>query len=483
MSGALCLVEVRQVFQLRVDLPAGQFLCERSDGGEQDQDEQSPGRALHRTGAASLLVLVLVRFVGLGLGLLAFRERWVGVFRRRGVRGERRVVEVNLEQREFSTCHGTIDDSTTVIDGGQFIDIAAHRRCMDDTRRAFLEALLSVPGPSGFEARGQRVWIDHVEAYADEVQVDDYGNAVATYHGDDGPSVALAGHGDQIGLIVRRIEEKGFLRVGRIGGTDRTVTQGRRVVAHGDDGPVPGVVGQTAIHLRDTDTEGSVDVDEQYVDIGAADGDEARELVSVGDPVTVASEGVVDLAGNRLTAAGLDNRVGVWSAAEGLRRAAAAEVDATVHAVSTVQEEVGLQGARMVGEEMDLNAVVAIDVTHAGDHPGLDTGQRTPIDLGGGPVVVRGSANHPVLVDEARAAADDDGIAVQLQASGSRTGTDADAFYVAGGGTPTLSVGIPNRYMHTPAEVVDAEDLTDTARLMGSLVGRLAARDSFTVDV
>jgi len=154
-----------------------------------------------------------------------------------------------------------------------------------------------------------------------------------------------------------------------------------------------------------------------------------------------------------------------------------------VHAVSTVQEEVGLQGARMVGEEMDLDAVVAIDVTHAGDHPGLDTGQRTPIDLGGGPVVVRGSANHPVLVDEARAAADDDGIAVQLQASGSRTGTDADAFYVASGGTPTLSIGIPNRYMHTPAEVVDAKDLTDTARLMGSLVGRLAARDSFTVDV
>lgn len=354
---------------------------------------------------------------------------------------------------------------------------------MDDERRAFLEDLLSVPGPSGFETRGQRVWIDHVEAHADEVRVDDYGNAVATYHGGNGPSVALTGHGDQIGLIVRRVEEEGFLRVGRIGGTDRTVTQGRRVVVRGNDGPVPGVVGQTAIHLRDTDTEGPVDVDEQYVDIGAADGDEARDLVSVGDPVTVATESVVDLVGSRLTAAGLDNRVGVWSAAEGLRRAAAAEVDATVHAVSTVQEEVGLQGARMVGEEMDLDAVVAVDVTHAGDHPGLDTGQQTPVNLGAGPVVVRGSANHPVLVDEARTAADDDGIAVQLQASGSRTGTDADAFYVAGGGTPTLSVGIPNRYMHTPAEVVDAGDLTDTARLLGSLAERLGARDSFAVDV
>jgi endoglucanase len=354
---------------------------------------------------------------------------------------------------------------------------------MDDERRAFLDALLSAPGPSGFETRGQRVWLDHVEAFADEVRVDDYGNAVATYRGGDGPSVALTGHGDQIGLIVRRIEEEGFLRVGRIGGTDRTVTRGRRVVVHGDDGPVPGVVGQTAIHLRDPDGDDPVDVDEQYVDVGAADAEAARDLVSVGDPVTFPAGGVVDLAGDSLSAPGLDNRVGVWSAAEGLRNAAAADVDATVHAVSTVQEEVGLQGARMVGEELDLDAVVAVDVTHAGDHPGLDTGQRTPVDLGGGPVVVRGSANHPVLVAEARSAAADEGIAVQLQASGTRTGTDADAFYVASGGTPTLSVGIPNRYMHTPAEVVDAGDLTETARLLGALVARLSARDSFAVDV
>jgi endoglucanase len=173
----------------------------------------------------------------------------------------------------------------------------------------------------------------------------------------------------------------------------------------------------------------------------------------------------------------------VWAAAEGLRRAAARGVEATVHAVSTVQEEVGLQGARMVGAALDLDAVVAVDVTHAGDHPGLDVGQRSPVELGGGPVVVRGSANHPVLVEEARAAAADEGIDVQLQASGSRTGTDADAFYVASGGTPALSVGVPNRYMHTPAEVADTGDLTGVARLLGALSERLAARERFAVDV
>jgi endoglucanase len=355
---------------------------------------------------------------------------------------------------------------------------------MDEARRAFLESLLAVPSPSGFETRGQRVWIDHVEQFADEVTVDDYGNAVATYDGGDGPSVALAGHADEIGLIVRRVEDDGYLRVGRIGGADRTVTRGRRVVVHADDGPLPGVVGQTAIHLRD-DEDGPVDIDEQYVDVGAADGDEAGEMVSVGDPVTVATtdDPVVDLAGDRISARGLDNRVGVWAAAEGLRRAAAASVEATVHAVATVQEEVGLQGARMVGADLDPDAVVAVDVTHAGDHPGLDAGQRSPVDLGGGPAVARGSANHPVLVREARAAAAAEGVDVQLQASGSRTGTDADAFYVASGGTPALTVGVPNRYMHTPVEVVSASDLTDVARLLAALVERTADRDSFAVEV
>ncbi len=353
---------------------------------------------------------------------------------------------------------------------------------MDESRRLFLEDLLAVPSPSGFETRGQRVWIDYVESFADSVTVDDYGNAVATHEGGDGPSVAFAGHGDEIGLIVRRVEGDGYLRVGRIGGTDRTVTRGRRVVVHADDGPVPGVVGQTAIHLRD-DEDGPVDVDEQYVDVGADDGDAAHELVDVGDPVTVASEGVVDLAGDRVSARGLDNRVGVWAAAEGLRRAATADVGATVHAVATVQEEVGLRGAKMVGPDLDADAVVAVDVTHAGDHPGLGAGQQTPVELGAGPVVSRGSANHPAVVETARTAAADADIDVQLQAAGLRTGTDADAFYVADGGTPALSLGVPNRYMHTPVEVVSASDLTATARLLRAFAERAATRESFAVDV
>jgi putative aminopeptidase FrvX len=343
---------------------------------------------------------------------------------------------------------------------------------MDDERRAFLVDLLETATPSGFESAGQRTWLDYVEPFADEVQTDAYGNAVATVHGDaDAPSVALAGHGDEIGFMVRDIEDDGFIRLSRIGGADRTVSQGQHVVVHTDDGPVPGVVGQTAIHLRDPEDEGLSDVAEQFVDVGAADGTEAAELVERGDPVTF-DQTVADLANGRLAARGMDNRIGIWAAAEGLRRAAAADAPATVHAVSTVQEEVGLQGAKMVGVDLEPDVAIATDVTHAPESPGAPADAQTSVALGEGPVVARGSANHPVVVEAARDAAAEAEIDVQLQAAGIRTGTDADAFYTAAGGIPSLNLGVPNRYMHTPVEVIDPDDLDAAADLLAGIATR-----------
>jgi len=351
---------------------------------------------------------------------------------------------------------------------------------LEPERRAFLDRLLETPSPSGFETRGQRVWLDYVSDFADDVWTDDYGNAVAVHDGGE-TELALAGHADEVGYIVRRIDDDGFVRIGSIGGADRTVSKGQHVTVHAED-PVAGVVGQTAIHLRERDEERYDDVEEQYVDVGAVDGDEAESLVSVGDPVTVSTT-VEDLHGSRISARGMDNRIGVWAAAEGLRRAVEADADATVYAVSTIQEEVGLQGARMVGADLAPDAVVAADVTHATDSPGIPDKRRGPVELGAGPVVTRGSAKHPVLVETARAAADDAGVDVQLQAAGSRTGTDADAFFTAAGGTPALNVGLPNRYMHTPVEVIDATDLDDLARLLGAMAVRAGSVDSFAVDV
>jgi len=351
---------------------------------------------------------------------------------------------------------------------------------MDSDQRAFLDELLETPSPSGYETAGQRVWVDYVSEFADDVRTDDYGNAIAVLEG-SGPEVAVAGHGDEIGFIVRRIDDDGFVHLGPIGGSDKTVSKGQHVTIHGSDGPVQGVVGQSAIHLRDDDGEVD-DIGEQKVDIGVEDGDEARDLLEVGDPITFSST-VEDLQGDRIAARGIDNRVGTWTAAETLRRAAERDVDATVYAVSTVQEELGLRGARMVGFDLNPDAIVAVDVTHATDYPGARGDRGGDIELGEGPVVGRGSANHPVVVSEARAAATEADVDVQLQASGVRTGTDADAFFTARDGIPSLNLGLPNRYMHTPVEVVDTRDLDAAADVLAQFVDRVGDRESFAVDV
>ena len=353
---------------------------------------------------------------------------------------------------------------------------------MDEPQREFLTALLSTPSPSGYETDGQRVWIDYVSEFADEVRTDDYGNAVAVHEGSgEGPEIAFSGHADEVGFIVRDILDEGFLRMSRIGGSDRTVSQGQHVTVHAADGPVQGVVGQTAIHLRDTGSEEYSDIAEQFVDIGATDGEAAEELVEVGDPITFSTD-LFELHGSRLSARGMDNRVGTWSAAEGLRRAVEADVEATVYAVSTVQEEVGIKGAQMVGFDLDPDAAIAVDVTHATDNPDVPGNRRGPVELGGGPVVSRGSANHPNVVDLAREAAAAADVDVQLQATGTRTGTDADAFYTSRSGIPALNIGIPNRYMHTPVEVIDTEDLDGVAALLGAIAEQAGDVESFAVE-
>lgn len=343
---------------------------------------------------------------------------------------------------------------------------------MDDTQREFLDELLASASPSGFETPSQRRWVEYVSTFADEVRTDEYGNAVAIAEGGE-PTIAIAGHGDEIGFMVRDIQDDGCLRITPIGGSDRTVSQGQHVLIHTDDGPVPGVVGQTAIHLRDQEDNGVPDIDEQHVDIGASDADEAAELVERGDPITFEQQ-LSTLENDRIAARGLDNRIGIWAAAESLRRAVERNPDATVCAVSTVQEEVGLKGAQMVGFDLAPDAIVAVDVTNATDAPDTPGNTHTGVALGDGPAIARGSANHPKLVDAVRTVATDESIDVQLEATGTSTGTDADAFYTARGGIPSLNVGVPNRYMHTPVEVIDLDDLDATAELLGAYAARAA---------
>ena len=352
---------------------------------------------------------------------------------------------------------------------------------MNETQRTFLDDLLETPTPSGFETRGQRVWLDYVGEFADQVSTDDYGNAVAVHEGsDDAPTVALTGHADEIGFVVRDIDGEGFLRLGSIGGADKTVSRGQHVTVHTDDGPVAGVIGQAAIHLRDEHEV--ADIEDLHVDIGVESEEAARELVAIGDPLTISTT-LEPLQGTRLAARGMDNRVGTWAAAEGLRRACEADVEATVYAVSTVQEEVGLQGAKMVGFDLAPDAAIVMDVTHATDEPATPGNRSNGVELGAGPAIARGGANHPILVEKLRAAADEAEIDVQLQATGSRTGTDADAIFTQRGGIPSLNVGIPNRYMHTPVEVIDTDDLDSVVDLLGAFAGSVSGDEDFAVEI
>ncbi|WP_440770862.1 M42 family peptidase [Natronorubrum sp. DTA28] len=353
---------------------------------------------------------------------------------------------------------------------------------MDSQSRDFLVELLETPSPSGYETRGQRIWLDYVERFADDVRTDAYGNAIAVHEGDpDAPEVVLTGHADEIGFIVRSIDDDGFVRPGRIGGSDPSVSQGQHVTIHAADGPVEGVIGQNAIHLREEDGDGP-EISDLWIDIGAEDEDEASERLEIGDPITFSST-VSWLSETRLAARGLDNRVGTWAAAEGFRAAVEAGTEATVYAVSTVQEEVGVKGAQMVGFDLEPDAVVVVDVGHAVDYPSAPKEKTSQMELGEGPALGRGSTNHPVLFEALRSVADDREIDVQVEALGLGTGTDADGFFTAAGGIPSQVVSVPNRYMHTPVELIDTNDLEEIAALLGAFASDAEEFAPFAVDI
>ena len=352
---------------------------------------------------------------------------------------------------------------------------------MERSARAFLETLLETPSPAGYETRGQRVWIDYVEPYADDVRTDDYGNVIAVSEGEaDAPEIVLTGHADEVGFIVRRIDDDGFVRPGRIGGVDPSISRGQHVTIYGANGPVEGVIGQHAIHLREDEDE--PDVSDLWIDVGAKDREEAAKRIEVGDPITF-STSVTWLTETRLAGRGLDNRVGTWAAAEGFREAVEDGARATVYAVSTVQEELGLRGAKMVGFDLQPDAVVAVDVGHALDYPSAPSEKSSGAKLGSGPVVARGSTNHPVVCQAIRKAAADAEIDVQLEALGIGTGTDADGFFTSAGGIPSQVVSVPNRYMHTPVELIDVTDLEAVAHLLAAFATQAHEYESFAVDV
>lgn len=347
----------------------------------------------------------------------------------------------------------------------------------------FLERLLNAEGPSGFESRPAAVWREEAEGFAASVRGDVNGNVVAAVNPEGRPRVMMAGHLDEIGLQITHIDEEGYLYVDEVGGWDPQVLVGQRVRILGRKGTVPGVLGKKAIHLmKPEEREKASKTKDLWVDVGAGSRDEVAELgIRVGDPMVV-DVGLLRLAGDRVASRAMDNRVGAYVVLEALRLLAEDSGEAAVFAVATSQEEIGYNGggARPVAYALEPDVALVVDLTFATDVPDVPKKELGEHKLGGGPVLTRGSAAHPVVFDRLVEAAEGDGIPFTIQAAPKFTRTDADAIYLVRAGVPTGLVSVPNRYMHSPNEVVSMADLDRTARLLAGFVRRLTAEVDFT---
>src|SRR5947209_16887817 len=337
---------------------------------------------------------------------------------------------------------------------------------MQESSLAFLNQLLQTPSPSGFERPIQDVVRAWATEYADEVRTDRHGNVVAVVHPAGQPCVMLAGHCDQIGLMVQHIDDNGFLYVQPIGGWDMQVLLGQHLTVWARTGPLPGVVSRRAPHLLTADERNKVpQFTDVWIDVGARDRKEAEALVSHGDPVTFAL-GYRDLRNGLASAPAMDDKVGVWTVMEALRLLKGRPLQAAVYCVSTVQEELGLRGATTSTYGIHPTVGIAVDVCHATDTPGNDKKQIGDIKLGAGPVLFRGPNINPRVFERLEETARTHEIAVQVRGAPRATGTDANAIQLARDGVAAGLVGLPNRYMHSPVEVVAVADLERAALLL-----------------
>jgi putative aminopeptidase FrvX len=344
----------------------------------------------------------------------------------------------------------------------------------------FLRDLIAAPSPSGFEQPAQRVVRSYIEPVADEVRVDLHGNLIAVKNPSGVPRVMLAGHVDQVGMMVMHITEEGCLRVQSIGGLDEGNLLGARVWVHTKAGPLAGVIGRTAVHILPSDQRRRVpEIHELWVDIGAKDKKAAEELVRIGDPVTY-QDGWLPLQQDLVAAAGFDDKVGAFVVMEALRLAAAKKLSCALYAVSTVQEELGLRGAHTSAFGIDPKIGIAVDVTHATDYPGAPKDRQGDIKVGAGPVIERGANINPVLFELLVSTAEKQRLPYQLAGAPRATGTDANAIQLTRAGVAAALISIPNRYMHSPVEVISLRDLENAARLLAAVVAAIDERLDLT---
>jgi len=354
---------------------------------------------------------------------------------------------------------------------------------MDTQQRELLRRLVETPSPSGHEGAVQELVHSELSGFCPDTTSDIHGNVIARLEGLSPAAILLAGHCDEIGLMVKHVDDKGFLFFTPVGGIDPPVLLGQRVRLIGPQGVVPGVIGRIPIHLQDRDDkdkDSKIKVHDLWIDIGARDRDQAERLAPVGTPA-VWGEDFQFLLGDQASGRDFDDKVGVYVVIETLRNLAARthKPPVTVIGVSTIQEECGVWGAGPVAYALNPTAAIAIDVTHATDYPGMEKKRHGDITLGGGPTIKRGVKSSKVINRLLEETAERHSLTIQIEADTGRFGTDADPIADRRGGIPVNSLGVPLRYMHTSSEVVSLDDVDAAVTLLSEALSSLQPDTDF----
>lgn len=332
----------------------------------------------------------------------------------------------------------------------------------------FLHNYLNTPSPTGHEAAGQKVWLDYVKKYAHEHYVDTYGSVAAIYNPGKPFKVVIEAHADEIGWYVNHIQKDGLMNVIRLGGSDHMIAPAKRVNVHTETGIVKGVFGWPAIHTRKTATEKSPKVEELFLDIGCTSKKEVEDLgVHVGTPITFDDE-LFEMNNRYFVGRGLDNRMGGFMISQVLRllHENKIELDYTLYVVNAVQEEIGLRGAQMIAHHIQPNMAIVTDVTHDTTTPMIKKSIEGERKCGAGPVITQAPAVHNHLFTHLIKTAQNNKIEFQRAASSRSTGTDTDSFAYSNAGVPSALISLPLRYMHTPVEAVEKNDVEATVSLI-----------------
>jgi len=346
---------------------------------------------------------------------------------------------------------------------------------MNKESKEFLIELLNTPSPSGQEAAIQKKWANYVKKYVDKLETDAVGNVIGIINPEAKFKVLLAAHCDEIGFIVKRIDEKGYIYFTKVGWISPKLAAGMKVEVLGFKKTIQGVIGVNPEHFNESKEK--VEFEDLYIDCGANSKEEVEKYVRFGDFIVYKREPEF-LLNEKISGRALDNRTGAFMLAEVLRNLAKKKPEVGVYCVSTISEEVNMLGAHGAGAGIEPDMALICDVTFATDHPGIDTNKHGMVNLGGGPVLGRGGVINGKINDVLEKAAEKKKINLQYEIYTNSTGTDGDRIRFAGKGVPISLVSLPLRYMHSPVETASLKDIEDEISLLVETLMSLTGKEN-----